>query len=166
MTLELSSKYRTEMAFNLVGAQQGLGTWSGNIRCTWQRKNIKREVCLLEKWGKHFTYSFKNMMLMSWLSDRHIRHLTPLYTIELGDRGCLTGCIVNRQALRINSSMYCSSSDKASSVWNTEWNFSVGGTWCLVRTCFNWLGVFCVHYKNNGGCGLKSVQTHLDYRKF
>lgn len=26
MTLELSSKYRTEMAFSLVGAQHGLGT--------------------------------------------------------------------------------------------------------------------------------------------
>lgn len=36
MTLELSSKKSTEMAWSLVGAQHGFGTFSGFIRCTWK----------------------------------------------------------------------------------------------------------------------------------
>lgn len=40
MTLELSSKYSTEMAWSLVGAQHGFGTFSGFIRCTWKKETI------------------------------------------------------------------------------------------------------------------------------
>ncbi len=40
ITFELSSKYSTDIAFSLVGAQQGFGTLSGNIRwtCDWEEK--------------------------------------------------------------------------------------------------------------------------------
>lgn len=34
ITFELSSKYSTDIAFSLVGAQQGFGTLSGNMRWT------------------------------------------------------------------------------------------------------------------------------------
>lgn len=38
MTLELSSKYSTEMPWSCVGAQQGLGTVSGLMKCTWKHR--------------------------------------------------------------------------------------------------------------------------------
>lgn len=42
ITLELSSKYSTEMAWSLVGAQHGFGTLSGFIKCTWKQKKEEK----------------------------------------------------------------------------------------------------------------------------
>lgn len=44
ITLELSSKYSTEMAWSLVGAQHGFGTLSGFIKCTWKQKQKKKTI--------------------------------------------------------------------------------------------------------------------------
>lgn len=57
ITFELSSKYSTDIAFSLVGAQQGFGTLSGNMRWTWM-EDQQNEISFcwnITKYTQHVT---------------------------------------------------------------------------------------------------------------
>lgn len=58
-------------------------------------------MCLLEKWGKHFLYIFKNMVFISQLLEEGTHHLAPLYPMDDWAGGGSAGHILNQQSVRI-----------------------------------------------------------------